>query len=317
MDKINILGVSINKVIRSQAAREAEKFLLDGRRHYIVTPNPEFLMAAQKDSEFKKILNEADMAVPDGVGLLWAATLKSSKFKAQSSKQQFKTQSFKTKLWLKGLFYGLLLMIWPRFCQKVLPERVTGVDMIFAVVKLCQEKKFSIYLLGGEKGIAVAAALKLKQRYPRLEIVGAEEGMQYKNPKSKIQISNQILNSKSQIPNKIQNSKFQIQNKNNEKLLSRINKAEPDVLLVAFGQVKQEKWIYKNLKKLPTVKIAIGVGGAFNFIAGTIKRAPFLFQKIGLEWFWRLIRQPWRFNRIITATFRFAKAVIKDIKKTE
>ncbi|MEW6407757.1 MAG: WecB/TagA/CpsF family glycosyltransferase [Patescibacteria group bacterium] len=335
METIGILGVEINKITLNQAVKEIEKFLLSGKQHFIVTPNPEFLMAGQKDKEFKKILNEADLAIPDGIGLLWAATLQKSEIRNPKSETLKKI-----RLWARGLFYGLALMVYPKYCQKVLPERVTGVDLVWEIARLAEEKNFSVFLLGGEGGIAVACALKLKQRYPRLRIVGAERGIQLD------QISNfpalrdpRQSRDKFQISNKIPKSKFQINptlppltlrggvcnptqpllkirgGKEGLRLNSRINQAKPDILLVAFGQVKQEKWIYNNLKKMPNVKVAMGVGGAFDFIAGQARRAPKLSQKLGLEWFWRLIFQPWRFNRIMTATFRFARTVINDIIK--
>lgn len=296
METTDILGVKINKVTLDQAIKEVEKFLLNNEQYYIVTPNPEFLMAGQRDKEFKKILNEADLAIPDGIGLLWAATIESSKFKAclKCSKRYQKVKCLKLWLWLKGLMYGLALIIYPKVCQKVLPERVTGIDLVLRVGELCEEKKYSIYLLGGKDGIACACALRLKQLFPKLNIAGFDKGLKIKLAK---------------------NYKLVFSEKENEKLLQRINQAKPDILLVAFGQQKQEKWIYQNLKKIPTVKIAMGVGGTFDFIAGTTIRAPFLFQKIGLEWFWRLMRQPWRFNRITTATLRFVKAVIDERKK--
>lgn len=289
MEKINILGVNISKVTKNQAASEAEKFLLSGGQHVIVTPNPEFLMAARKDSEFKKILNEADLAIPDGIGLLWAATVKNFRF--QISDFRFFR---KVKIWMQGVWMGLMLLIYPKSSQRVLPERVTGVDLIWEIARIAEQKKCSMYLVGGQKDVAMATALKLKQRFTNLKIAGAEIG---------------IMNYELRITN---SKKY---NQENEGLILRINKARPDILLVAFGQVKQEKWIYRNLKQLPSVKLAMGVGGAFDFIIGRARRAPKLLQKLGLEWFWRLIFQPWRFNRILTATFRFSRAVINDIIK--
>jgi len=77
------------------------------------------------------------------------------------------------------------------------------------------------------------------------------------------------------------------------------------VLLVAFGHGKQEKWIWQFKKQLPTVRLFMGVGGTFDFLAGRVRRAPKFIQKIGLEWLWRLFRQPWRARRVWTATVVF------------
>ena len=95
-------------------------------------------------------------------------------------------------------------------------------------------------------------------------------------------------------------------------LLSRINSARPIILFVAFGQGKQEKWIFHHLDLLPSVRVAIGVGGALDFIAGEIKRAPVWLQKIGWEWLYRLTQEPKRWPRIINAVVVFPALVIKE-----
>ena len=94
-------------------------------------------------------------------------------------------------------------------------------------------------------------------------------------------------------------------------LPDRIRKANADVVLVALGHVKQEQWIIVNKKNLPTVRVAMGVGGSFDFIAGEVKRAPQSFQNRGVEWLWRLFRQPWRVPRILTATFKFTNFTVR------
>ncbi len=94
-------------------------------------------------------------------------------------------------------------------------------------------------------------------------------------------------------------------------LTSAINKAKPDILLVALGAPKQEKWIAENLPKLPSVKLAIGVGGTFDFISGLVRRAPRFMRALGFEWLWRLLIQPWRFRRIFNATIKFIATVLK------
>jgi N-acetylglucosaminyldiphosphoundecaprenol N-acetyl-beta-D-mannosaminyltransferase len=81
--------------------------------------------------------------------------------------------------------------------------------------------------------------------------------------------------------------------------------ASPDILFVALGAPKQERWIFENLNKLESVKLAMGVGGAFDFLSGKTKRAPLWMRKIGLEWFWRLIIEPRRVKRIIDAVIVF------------
>jgi len=126
------------------------------------------------------------------------------------------------------------------------------------IYKICGKSQNKIFLLGGKEGIAERVKEKLEGN-----IVGAEHGYQ-----------------------------------DLDRVIEKINQIKPDILFVGLGSPKQEKWIYENLKKMPSVKVAIGVGGAFDFISGRIKRAPKFIQKIGLEWLWRLILQPWRIKRI-------------------
>ena len=90
-----------------------------------------------------------------------------------------------------------------------------------------------------------------------------------------------------------------------------INKSKAEILFVAFGSPKQELWIIKNLPHLHHISLAIGEGGSFDFVAGVQKRAPKMLQKIGLEWLWRLIREPMRITRIINAVPRLIVTTVK------
>lgn len=241
--KIDILGVKIDRISLTDTLQKIKDYLNSDKLHLIVTPNPEFLVAAYYDQEFKNILNSADLAIPDGFGLKLA---------------------------------GLYL-------KKPLLDRITGTDLVYEIAKICSQEKKSIYFLGALPSIAEKAAINLKNQFPPLKIAGFESGF-----RTRFYFK---------LPDFL--------------LLTKINRSKPDVLLVAYGAVKQEKWIAKHLKNMPSVKIAIGIGGAFDFISGEVKRSPRIIRQLGLEWFWRLIKQPWRFNRILTATFRFSHLVIK------
>ena len=156
--------------------------------------------------------------------------------------------------------------------------RYPGVELMLDICKLAAKKSRSIYLLGsGSDKVIEDAANKLKNKYSNLKIVGLDKGPVIKKMSNKI----------------------------NNELIEKIKETNPDILFVAFGHGKQEKWIYENLYKLPSVKIAVGVGGAFDYVAGRVRRAPKWMRKIGLEWFYRLLRQPWRVKRIYKATIKF------------
>jgi N-acetylglucosaminyldiphosphoundecaprenol N-acetyl-beta-D-mannosaminyltransferase len=266
--KVNILDIKIDKITFQEVLNKIEFFLESENSHYIVTVNPEMVISAQKDEKFKNILNKADISVPDGIGVLWA-----SKF--LSNKHCY------TVTLLKLFISGLSLIFYPKYCRQILPERISGVDLIYKICQKFQNSDYSIFFLGAENGVAEKTAQKLKEKFPNLKIAKAESGI-----------------------------------KKNSKLIENINQVKPDILFIALGAPKQEKWIAENLEKIPSVKLAIGVGGAFDFISGKIKRAPKFMRRLGLEWLWRFIFQPWRAKRIFTATVIFVWKVLKfKIKK--
>lgn len=153
-----------------------------------------------------------------------------------------------------------------------LPQRVTGTDLMQKICKECPSAS-SIFLLGAAEGIAAKAAIKLKENNPALTIAGTFPGSA--NPTAAPEI------------------------------IKKINNSNAEILFVAFGAPKQELWLAHNLPHLKTVKVAVGVGGAFDFIAGVKRRAPKIMQKTGLEWLFRLIIQPSRIKRIYNAVIKF------------
>ena len=146
-----------------------------------------------------------------------------------------------------------------------LPERVTGIDLLQEACRLAADQGWRIYLLGAAKGIVDQAAVKFQASYPGLQIVGTHHGY-FRGQEAAI--------------------------------IKKINQAQPNLLLVAMGMPFQEKFISSHLAEL-NAAVAIGVGGSFDVIAGNIKRAPRLMQRLGLEWFWRLLLQPSRLPRIL------------------
>ncbi|MFA6409988.1 MAG: WecB/TagA/CpsF family glycosyltransferase [Candidatus Buchananbacteria bacterium] len=242
MAKVEILGVKIDDLSLQEILVQIDKFLDSTDPHYIVTPNPEFLVAAQKNKKFKEILNYADIATADGVGLTYAAK-----------------------------FLGQRL------------QRITGVDLIWYICQLAEQKSCSVYFLGAGKSVAEKTAEVLKQEFPNLKIAGSQSGGEITDP--------QLIN---------------------QELIDQINQAAPQIIFVALGQIKQEEWIFYHLDKLPTVRLAMGVGGAFDYISETVPRAPEYLRKIGLEWLYRLIKEPTRWQRIINAVIVFPFLIIKN-----
>jgi len=170
-------------------------------------------------------------------------------------------------------------LIWmARLTGQTLPQRVTGVDTVTA---LCEEltEETPVFLLGAKPGIAETAAQKLMDDNPHLRVVGCFAG----SPREE------------DVPT----------------ILAMIRAAAPHLLLVAFGAPAQDLWIAKHLKELPSVRVAIGIGGTFDFLAGRVRRAPEWMRRSGLEWLWRLLREPKRIGRIWRAVVIFPLLVLR------
>ena len=144
-------------------------------------------------------------------------------------------------------------------------ERVTGTDLVPRLAERCAARGHRLFMLGAAPGVAADAASVLRARFPGLLVAGAEPG----SPR----------------PDQ------------DEVVVELVNRAAPDILLVAYGHPTQELWIDRNLGRL-NVPVAIGVGGAFDFLAGRVRRAPVWLQRAHLEWLWRLLLQPWRARRM-------------------
>lgn len=239
--KVDILGVKIDDYTMDEAVDKIIKAFDSDKKYKIYTPNPEFVMAANEDKEFKDILNKGDLVIPDGIGIVIAS----------------------------------------KIMKKSIRERVAGYDLVQKVFSGIKDTDKTVYLFGAAKGVADNAVAKMKELHKGLDIVGFHDGY------------------------------FDA---DEEKLIKEtINSLKPDLLLVGLGAPKQEKWINKNINDL-NVKVAIGVGGSFDGMAGKVKRAPIIYQKLGLEWFYRLIKQPTRIKRMIKLPIFLIK-VIKNKKK--
>ncbi len=180
-------------------------------------------------------------------------------------------------------------------------ERVPGVDFMLDLCQLAVEKEKRIYLLGsGNDEVVYKVYIKLLKKFPSLKIAGYDKGPA---------VADVCHSEQSEESLSIKEGTFVSVNDDS---LEKINAVKPDILFVAFGMGKQEKWIFENLAKMPTVKIAMGVGGSFDFIAGKAKRAPLFLRRLGLEWLYRLAQEPKRIGRIFNATFKFIYLYFKS-----
>jgi len=238
MKKVDVLGVKIDDVSLNQALEQIQKWLEGRDKHYIVTPNPEFVMAARKDIEFQNILNKADLAIPDGVGLKLSGKIKNT---------------------------------------------TPGIDLMEKMVELAEDLGYTVGFLGGKDGVAEKCTECLKKKCPGLKVVFVDDGPEV-NSEGDVIARNPAFGGMTK------------QFFTGDRRASLAMTERVDILFVAFGQVKQEKWIAKNLPYL-SIKIAMGVGGSFDYLSGKVKRAPKWMRNFGLEWLFRLAVQPWRLKR--------------------
>src|SRR5262249_34546224 len=237
--RIRILGVAVDDLVEAEAIERIAGFIGQGGPHHVVTVNPEFVMEARHNPAFRRMLAAADLATPDGFGLLLVARLRGNA--------------------LRG--------------------RVTGVALTNLLAARAAGPGRWLFLLGAAPGVAERAALALQQGHPGLRIAGCYAGSPRPNDEPAIR--------------------------------ARISAAQPTVLLVAYGHPAQDLWIARN-QPLLRVPLAIGVGGVFDYLAGVVPLAPAWMRKLGLEWLYRLVRQPWRWPRILVAVPLFLWAALRE-----
>lgn len=238
--KVNLLGISIDALNLDQTVKEIARFIQTGQQRRVLTINPEFIYHAKFDAALCDLANRADLATPDGVGIVWAC----------------------------------------RVAGSPVPERVTGIDLMLRLVERAAGERWRIFLLGAAPGIAAAAAARLGQDYPGLQITGCHHGYFTANEA--------------------------------EEVAAKVRQARPDLLFVALGAPKQEWWIDQYLEKTGAA-VAIGVGGSFNVIAGRVRRAPLWVRRLHLEWLFRLLKEPSRWRRQVVLPL-FAWMVIREYK---
>ncbi|PJA47740.1 hypothetical protein CO172_00180 [Candidatus Uhrbacteria bacterium CG_4_9_14_3_um_filter_36_7] len=236
---ICLFNIRVDDISQEKLEQKLYDWIVGQTQRMIVTPNPEFLLAAKKDKNFADILNQADLSLPDGIGLRFAACA---------------------------------------LTEETLKYRHTGVDTLDLLASICEKTNKCLFLLGGYGNSAQKTGQYFQKKYPDLRVVSVNPGKINQN-----------------LP---------------VELMEKINQSGATVLAVGFGQKKQEFFLKEYLPLFDQIKIAIGVGGAFEMLSGTLPRAPLWMRQNGLEWLWRLLIEPRRFPRIIRATIIFPIFVI-------
>lgn len=232
--RTEILGVGFDDLTIEEAADRASALLEEEGFHYVVTPNPELVDRARREETFREALNGADLVLPDGIGVVYAA----------------------------------------RLLGRSLKGRCPGIDFAGKLMERMARKGQRLYLLGAKPGVAEAAAARLEVRYPGLTICGVHDGyFQEDGP-----------------------------------VVEDIRKAGADVVFVCLGFPKQEYWMVKN-GPATGARLLAGLGGSLNVFAGVVERAPESWQRLGLEWLYRLTREPKRIGRMARLPLFLAAAL--------
>lgn len=237
----SILGVEVSKLDMRGTVEVLERAVASGLPHQVITANPIMIMAALESEDNMRAMREAELIVPDGAGVVWAA-------------EQF---------------------------GDPVAERVAGFDLLHELMKRGEELGWSAYLLGAAEEVVQEAATRLQKQYPKVRIAGVRNGY-FGEPE-------------------------------NAGVIEAIRQAKPDLLFVARDAKTQEPWIARHKHELG-VPVIMGVGGSFDVISGKTKRAPVFMQKLKLEWFYRLAKEPSRLPRMM-ALPRFMRIVNKTKKQ--
>jgi N-acetylglucosaminyldiphosphoundecaprenol N-acetyl-beta-D-mannosaminyltransferase len=219
-----VLGVPFDNVTMHEAVELIEEKIEERGFHQVATANVDFVVHAMRDRELQEVLCSCDLIVPDGMPIVWASRLMGCRLK----------------------------------------ERVSGIDMVPRLAELAARRGYGMFLLGASERSSQAAAAVLKERFPRLRIVG-----RYCPPVA------------------------DLAEMDHEEILRRIERAQPDILLVAMGHPKQERWLAMHRHRL-RVPVCMGVGASLDFLGGAVSRAPVWMQQAGFEWLYRAAQEPRR-----------------------
>ncbi len=222
--KVDVLGIEFDHTTKKETIHTLEKRIMENKKTFIVTANPEIVMHAQRDPHYKKTLQSADYIIPDGIGVIMGAKL----------------------------------------LKNPLPERIPGFDLMKDLLHLANKESLRVFFLGAREEVLNKAIDNVKRDYPGIQVAGCHHGF------------------------------FE---ENDLEVVSMVKESSPDMVFVALGFPRQERWIHNNYH-LFQKGIFMGVGGSFDVLSGTIKRAPELWRKLNIEWLYRLIKQPQRWKRM-------------------
>ncbi|HEY8108718.1 MAG TPA: WecB/TagA/CpsF family glycosyltransferase [Patescibacteria group bacterium] len=277
-DPVDVLGVRVDPMTEPELLVALREAIEAGKRQQVVTVTTEMVMSARRSARHRALINGADWRVADAIGVAWGAYFLGASFRGPLKG---------IRVYLRALRTGSWAFVQPQSVKRTLPDVIPGSELSVDLAGMCEEFGYGLYLLGGAPGVAAAAAAELKQRFPALRVT-ADDADPHRRHEADIR--------------------------------RRIKRDGPQVLLVAYGAPTQEEWVKRNLPKLPKPLVAMGVGGTLDYLGGgssltgggeTAKPPPKAVRGHGLEWLWRLLTQPSRWRRIMTALPAFVWAVIQ------
>jgi N-acetylglucosaminyldiphosphoundecaprenol N-acetyl-beta-D-mannosaminyltransferase len=242
-DRLKILNIWVDPVDRKEAIQRVRNFLAKGTSpHAIIAANPEKNFSVPKDDVLYHTFKTADLLLPDGIGVVFAARI----------------------------LYGAKL------------KRVPGSEFIFDICEIAERGSYKVFIYGAKEDVNKETVKELKNRYPDLKIVGRANGY--------------------------------VKEHDMPDLIDRINTSKAEILFLALGSPKQEKWYAAHKERLHYVRVVQGVGGTLDTIAGTVKRAPEIWCRFQLEWLYRLIKEPKRVKRQKVLPIFAAMVLITKLK---
>ncbi|WP_079527254.1 WecB/TagA/CpsF family glycosyltransferase [Halobacillus hunanensis] len=223
---VEIKGIPFAKINNQQLLNDHLFPAIASReKKFVVTANPEIVMAAEEDQDYKQILLKADYVIADGIGVVMGSKL----------------------------------------LRQPLPERIAGYDLMHQLLEKANHDGLRCYFLGAKQDVLNKAIANVKIKFPNLVIAGSHHGY------------------------------FDI---NDASVVQEVKDSNPDLIFVGLGFPNQEKWIHQHYNQFSR-GLFMGVGGSFDGVAGYVKRAPKIWQKLNIEWLHRLIKQPSRWKRML------------------
>jgi len=242
-ERLKILNVWVDPVNMEQALARVSDFVERGSRpHTVFAMNPEKNFSVSKDTLLYVALENTDLLIPDGIGVVLAARI----------------------------LHGAKL------------SRVPGADLMENICNISAEKGYKVFIYGAKEEVSKKAVEELQRRYPGLQVAGRAHGY--------------------------------LKEEEMDNLVRDINESGAVILFLALGSPKQEKWFATYKNHLKHIRVCQGIGGTLDTIAGTIKRAPELWCKLGLEWLYRLLTEPKRIKRQKVLPIFAAKVIIAKFK---